>query len=145
MAYFTKRRFGVLGLALCAGWLLSTSWAVTLTPMLEAQGLQMVAPPLTAVVRAVLIIAPAIILLFSGPTYAGMVGRVGGAAAFALFAFVLLLDPLGDSLVFENPSLQIYNIATTFSSIIIVGSIIVALVDTLLTRTPKRRKSSSEH
>ncbi len=138
LAYFTKRRFGVLGLALCAGSLLSNSWSSTLTPWLQQQGVTLIVPPLSAVVSVILILAPAVLLLFSGPAYEKTLPRIGGAIIFALLAFVLMLNPLGLALVFDDLSLQIYSFLSLYSSYLIVIGVALALADILITRTPKR-------
>jgi hypothetical protein len=145
LSYFPKRRFGALGLALCAGLLLSNSWTSSLTPLLEQQGIQLIAPPLSAVVAAGLILLPAVLLLFSGPTYGKTIGRVIGAIAFSLFGFVLLLSPLGSSLVFDEMSQPLYDMLAKTSSIIVVIGIGMALVDMLLTRGGAGKKSKDEH
>ena len=69
LAFFMKRRFGVLGLALTAGSLLSMYWTDAVQAFLEQQGITSVAPPLSGVVAISLALLPAILLLFSGPTY----------------------------------------------------------------------------
>src|SRR5688572_734271 len=91
LSFLTKRRFGVLGLALAAGSVVSVNWTSTLTPLLEQQGLQVVSPPLVNVVAASLVLLPPLLLLFSGPTYNGLWLRIIGAAAFALLAFAFLM------------------------------------------------------
>src|SRR5664279_5672953 len=85
-AYFTKRRFGVLGLALSAGAMLSMLWVGDLTPIIERAGVILIAPPLKSVVAAALILLPAIVLLASGPTYRDPIHRIIGAIAFAMLA-----------------------------------------------------------
>lgn len=137
LSYITKRRFGVLGLALCAGALLSTSWTATLTPWVEAQGIVFVSPPLSAVVSTLLILGPALLLLFSGPTYSSTLQRIVGSAAFALLAFVFLLQPIGVAFVLDETGSQIYATLQQGSSLIIVVGIFAALADILITRTPR--------
>src|SRR5438552_208518 len=110
LAYITKRRFGVLGLALCAGSLLSASWTSTLTPWVESRGVVFVSPPLSAVVSTLLILGPALVLLFSGPTYSGKLQRIAGALAFAALAFVFLLQPIGIAFVFDESTSQLYDV-----------------------------------
>src|SRR5258708_6096136 len=94
-AFLTKRRFGVLGLALAAGAMLSTLWVGDLTPIIASAGIILVRPPLESVVSAGLILLPAVLLLSSGSTYKSMLQRVIGAALFAMLATSLLLEPLG--------------------------------------------------
>lgn len=139
LAYVTKRRFGVLGLALAAGALLSTLWVGNLTPMIASAGVTMVQPPLESVVSAGLILLPAVLLLFSGPVYKGKVHRLLGAAAFAVLATALLLVPLGSALVIDETARPIYEFFTQYRPVIITATLIYALTDLLLTKTPKHR------
>ena len=62
LAYWTRRRFGVLGLALCAGWLLSDMWASQVALYIQKAGVVLVSPPLLSVVEVVLILLPAVLL-----------------------------------------------------------------------------------
>jgi hypothetical protein len=140
LAYITKRRFGVLGLALCAGSLLSASWTSTLTPWVESQGIVFVSPPLSAIVSALLILGPALLLLFSGPTYSSMVQRILGSVAFALLAFVFLLQPIGIAMAFDDSGMQIYTALQQSANLITVIGIFAALADILITRTPHHGK-----
>ena len=143
LAYLTKRRFGVLGLSLCAGALLSSSWTSSLTPWVESQGIVFVSPPLSAVVSTLLILGPSLLLLFSGPTYNNQIQRIVGSLAFALLSFVFLLQPIGVALVFDESGLRAYNAIHENSDLIIVVGILVALGDILITRHPKHAKKSS--
>lgn len=142
LSYLTKRRFGVLGLALCAGSLLSASWTSTLTPWIESQGIEFVSPPLSAVVSTLLVLGPALLLLFSGPTYHNQIQRIVGSVAFAILAFVFLLQPIGVAFVFDELGVQLYNFLHTNSNLFIVVGILAALVDILLTRHPRHGKKS---
>lgn len=139
VSFITKRRFGVLGLALAAGAVLSTHWADTLTPLLEKQGVVLVAPPLGIVVQSVLILAPAFLLLFSGPGYNKPMLRIIGSLAFAALGVVFLANVLASSLILDGPSKAFFTQLHTYQSLIIVVGIIGALVDVLLTRKPKGR------
>ncbi len=141
LSYITKRRFGVLGLALCAGSLLSASWTSTLTPWVESQGVAFVSPPLSAVVSTLLVLGPALLLLFSGPTYTSMVQRIAGSVGFALLAFVFLLQPIGIAMVFDDTGAQIYTSLQQNANLITVVGIFAALADILITRTPHKKSS----
>jgi hypothetical protein len=143
VVYIPKRRFGVLGLALCAGALLSASWTSTLTPWVESQGVSVVAPPLASLVAALLILLPPAILVFSGPTYSSGIQRLVGSVMFALLALVFLLQPLGDALVLDPVSAPVYNFLHSNINAITVVGIVLALVDIMMTRTPHHGKKSS--
>lgn len=138
-AFFTKRRFGVLGLALAAGAMLSTLWVGDLTPIIANAGIILVKPPLESVVSAALILLPAILLLFSGPTYKTMLQRVIGAALFAMLAIALLLEPLGSALVIDKVGKPVYDFFVQQRVLIVTAALILAIGDLLITKTPKHR------
>ena len=137
LAFFTKRRFGVLGLALATGAMISGLWVADLTPVVAQAGFVLIKPPLESVVAAALILAPALLLLMSGPSYRSSLQRTIGALLFAVLAAVLLLEPLGSALIIEGPGEQLYNFFVANHVIIITVCIAVALIDLLLTKTPK--------
>ncbi len=139
LTYFTRRRFGVLGLALAAGYLLSEMWTGDVTPFIEGAGVELLAPPLKSVVAAGLIILPAVMLLFSGPAYHKRWQRLIGAAAFALLATSFLLSPLGGALVLDENSRAIYNTLQQNRNMIITLALIYALYDILTLKTPKKK------
>jgi hypothetical protein len=138
-SFFTKRRFGVLGLALAAGALLSEHWSATLTPFIENQGFVLVAPPLSTVVQTALILLPPLLLFMSGPSYEGLRWRLLGSVAFTLLAFTFLLQPIGVAVSLEGMGLEVYSFFAKYQSLLIVGGIIGAIVDVLLTRKPKAK------
>lgn len=137
VAYFTKRRFGVLGLALCAGALLSDMWTADITPLIRNAGVQLLTPPLATVVAVGLVLLPAIVLLFSGPKYSKLWKRAVGAVAFALLAISLLLVPLGTGLVLDDTTQEYYNFLVNNRNVIITVAIAYALLDILTYKPPK--------
>ena len=139
-AYFTKRRFGVLGLALAAGSILSTMWAADVTPLIRSAGIELVSPPLATVVGASLVLLPATLLLFSGPTYSSKIHRIIGAAAFALLASSFLLGSLGGGLNLGDNGQQIYRLLVDNRNYIITAAIVYALFDILTMKSPKKDK-----
>lgn len=137
LPFLTKRRFGVLGLALGAGYLISSNWASTLTPFIEQQGVILVAPPLSTVVVTALTLLPPVLLLFSGPKYSDKFSRVVGSAAFAVLAVAFLQAPLSQALVLEGEARDVFNTISQWQSIIIVVGLICAVLDIMLYRPPK--------
>ncbi len=78
-AFIAKRRFGLLGLALAAGSLLSSIWGYDVG--LVVSGLGIPSSQLTSVtVSSLIILLPAGALLFHGYTYKNLVGRAIGAS-----------------------------------------------------------------
>ncbi|HEX7484477.1 MAG TPA: hypothetical protein VF281_05005 [Candidatus Saccharimonadales bacterium] len=137
LAFFTKRRFGVLGLALATGAMVSSLWVADLTPVVAQAGLVLIKPPLESVVAATLTLAPALLLLLSGPSYRTTWQRTAGALLFAVLAAVLLLEPLGSALIINGPGEQLYNFFVANHVIIITVCVALAVMDLLLTKTPK--------
>ena len=137
LAYVTKRRFGVLGLALAAGSMLSELWAAQLTPVVRDAGLILQNPPLITIVSVVLVLLPAIFLLFSGPSYRGSPRRLFGAFLFASLAFALLVEPLGSALVLQGEGRMIYEFFANNRVYIVTVGLIVAVFDLLGAHTAK--------
>lgn len=139
--YFTHRRFGVLGLALCAGSILSVMWTDDVTPLVQRAGVELLSPPLTSVVATGLVLLPAVILLFSGPTYSKFLPRLLGSAAFALLAAALLLQPLYNGLVLDDTGKHVYDLLLHNRNLIITAAITYAIFDILTLKTPKKKDS----
>lgn len=137
VAFLTKRRYGILALALVAGAALSTLWVSDLTPIVAQAGLVLVRPPLESIVASALTLLPAVVLLTSGPVYHKAFQRVVGAFLFATLATVLLLEPLGDALIIEGAGKQVYDFLVMNRIVIITVCITVAIMDILFTKTPK--------
>jgi hypothetical protein len=140
LAFVTKRRFGVLGLSLAAGAMVSALWVGDLTPLVAQAGLALVKPPLHSVVAAGLILLPAVLLLASGPTYKALWQRIVGAAAFAVLATALLLEPLGSALVIDGTAQPVYDFFVQYRTAIITACLALAVFDLLVTKSPKRHK-----
>ncbi len=140
LAYFTKRRFGVLGLALAAGSMLSELWAEQLTPLVRDAGLIVQNPPLITVVSVVLVLLPASFLLFSGPSYRDTPKRLLGALLFAALAFALIIEPIGSALVLQGQGRAMYEFFVTNQVYIVTIGLIVAVFDLLGAHTAKPPK-----
>lgn len=138
--YLTKRRLGVLGLALAAGAVLSSLWVKDLTPLVAQAGIELVRPPLGSVVATSLTLLPAIVLLFSGPSYKQQYWRLIGSAMFALLAITLLLDPLGNALVMDANGKAVYVFLNQYKNIIISAALVLSIFDLFLAKTPKPSK-----
>jgi len=132
-AFITKRRFGLLGLALAAGSLLSKIWGYDAGLIAGVFGIPS-GPFTSAVITALIILLPAGILLFHGYTYRTLVGRVTGAGLFTLLALALLVEPLGHILVLQGFGSDVYTWLVNNRSIIIGVGLIVAVIDLFLTK-----------
>lgn len=141
--YFTRRRLGVLGLALATGAILSNLWVGDLTPLVAQAGIEIVRPPLSSVVATVLTLLPAIILLFGGPSYKTGWQRMLGSLLFAVLSVTLLLQPLAVALVIDESGKPLYEFLKQYQNIFITVGLGFAILDLLFTRNP--RGAHKEH
>ena len=136
-SYIMKRHYGVLGLALCAGYLLATMWADDITLFIQGAGFDVLIPPLKSFVTAAVIIMPTIPLLVKGPIYHNRWQRIIGALAFALLAASFLLSSLGTWLELDGTGKKIYETLIHNKDLIITTTIIYAIYDVFMLKNPK--------
>ena len=141
-AFITKRRFGLLGLALAAGSILSEIWGNTLT-MLAPGFLNLSASSLlSAVVLSLAIVLPAVLLMLHGDTYKTTPGRVIGAGMFMILAMAFLIEPLGQ--VFMLHGVEIYDQLVSYKAFIVGIGLIVAIVDLFFASFQSKGASSKK-
>lgn len=139
-AYLTKRRFGLLGLALAAGSMLSTIWAPAITKAISVHGFVVMNSLTNSFVLSAIVLAPAILILLHGAKYQNSVTRLIGALMFTVLALALLVEPLGYTLPLTNQTgVEAYNWLTANKEMIIGVGLAVAVVDMFLTRPPAHR------
>ena len=132
-AFLTKRRFGLLGLALAAGSILSSVWGDDLGMVASGFGLPQ-GPMTSAIVLAVIIMLPPFVLLFHGYTYKNHLARVVGAVMFTILAFAFLIEPLGHILVLTGTGANVYDWLVNNRTLIIGAGLILAVFDLFLTK-----------
>lgn len=140
LAFLTKRRLGVLGLALAAGALISELWVGDLTPLVAQAGIEIIRPPLESVVATVLLLTPPAFLFISGPTYHHMRGRVIGSLLFALLAVFLMLDIFESAVIIDGLGQTIFTGLQQWQALGITVILILAVLGGLGIRTPKPEK-----
>lgn len=145
LSFLTKRKFGVLGLGLAAGYLLALNWTGTLTPFIEKQGFTIAVPPLSIVVQSALILAPPLVLLAGGPTYSKLFWRIAGSLAFAALALAFLRASMGASLQLDGAGLTVYNALKQYESLIIVIGLVAAIIDMFFTRKAPSKDKDGKH
>lgn len=146
LPFIMKRRFGLLGLALAAGALLSSYWTDAVQAFLESQGVELTQPPLASVVAVSLILLPAIVLMFSAPACNGKIIRIISSAAFAVMAFLFILPELQNIFVINPGAEPVLETIIEFKTTILAALIVYATVDVLLGQgKPSRRGKNKEH
>ena len=142
LMFFSRRRYGVMGLALAAGAMMSSLWVSDLTPLVAKAGVVSVQPPLESIVAAGLTLIPAALLLFSGPSYHKPASRMVGSVLFALLAILLLLDTLQSAVVIDGTGKVVFDALFQWKTMGVTFLLVAAVFDTWGVRTPKREKES---
>lgn len=133
-AYISKRRFGLLGLALTAGATLSTIWNHEAGLVLSGLGLLPSGPMANAITLSVVVLLPAVLLLFHGYSYRSIAGRLVGSFLFTALALVFLVEPIGYALILEGAGADIYGAITNNKELIISVGVVLAVLDLFMTK-----------
>jgi len=95
LAWLMNRRFGLLGLALAAGSLLSGIWAPFITSVIAESHYVQMGELTNAIILSAIVLAPAVLLLLHGSRYKSAFPRLVGAVMFGILALAFLVQPLG--------------------------------------------------
>lgn len=133
-AFISKRRFGLLGLALTAGATVSTIWDYTAGLMVSSTGLVPNGPITQAVTQSLIVLLPAILLLFHGYAYKNLVSRIIGSLLFAILGLAFLVEPIGYALPLEGLGADIYRQVVNYKDLIISVGVILAVADLFFTK-----------
>ena len=132
-AYFGKRKFGMLGLALATGSVLSGIWGYDAGLVVGALGIR-TSTFTSAIAVSVVILLPSVILMFGGHRYKSEIGRIVGASMFVLLAVAFLIEPLSHVLVYNGPGLNAYNWLFNNRQFIIGVGLTIAVVELFLAK-----------
>ena len=133
-AFISKRRFGLLGLALTAGATLSTIWSYDAGLVVSSTGLVPEGVITQAVTQSLVVLLPAILLLFHGYAYKNLPSRIIGSALFTVLALSFLIEPLGYALALEGVGADVYNTLKSYKNVIISVGVVLAIVDLFFTK-----------
>lgn len=139
--FITKRRFGLLGLALAAGSILSGLWvdnASYILGMLNVTSSILI----IAAVSAAIVLLPAMLMIFHDGKYRTFFGRVVGAGLFTLLAMAFLVEPIGRILIPEGLGATVFNWLVANNHTIIAVCLVLSIIDLLM---PKHKKSHEKH
>lgn len=145
-AFISKRRFGLLGLALTAGATISTIWDYTAGLMVSSTGLVPNGPITQAVTQSFIVLLPAILLLFHGYAYKNLLSRIIGSLLFAVLGLAFLVEPIGYVLPLEGLGAEIYRQVVQYKDLIVSTGVILAVGDLFFTKTAKAaEKDAKKH
>ncbi len=143
-AFISKRRFGLLGLALTAGATVSTIWDETAGIMVSATGLVPDGPTTQAVTQSLIVLLPAALLLFHGYAYKNIAARIIGSLFFATLGLAFLIGPIGYAMPLDGIGAQVYNQAVAYKEVVISIGVIFAVVDLFFTKPAKLAEKDSK-
>lgn len=139
-SFLTKRRVGLLGLALAAGYVLAQLWTQDLTPLVASAGIEIIKPPLSSLVATILTLLPAVLLFFHGASTKGKVLRIVHSLVFAGLGVALLMEPLGAALVIDDQAKPVYDFLKQYNMIFITAGIALSVVDLMMGKIRRREK-----
>ncbi len=145
-SFFSKRRFGLLGLALTAGATLSTIWSYDAGLVVSSIGVVPEGVITQAVTQSLVVLLPAILLLFHGYAYKNIVSRVVGSLLFTALALAFLVEPISFALPLDGSGGEIYSSIRQYKDVIISVGVILAVVDLFFTKPAHlAEKSKKKH
>jgi hypothetical protein len=129
LSFLSRRRFGVLGLALAAGALLASQMTKDLSRLISQYDIPV--EPLSAISAAsiFLTLLPALILLLGGPSYKKRKQAITGAIAFTVMAMLLILEPLTGSMSPDRLMEPFVNWVSRYDSLLLAIGIGFAVMD----------------
>lgn len=133
-AFISKRRFGLLGLALTAGATVSTIWSYDAGLIVSGLGILPEGELTQAGVQSLIVLLPALLLLFHGYAYKNIIPRILGSLLFTVLALAFLLEPIGYALPLEGHGAVAYNTLSAYKEVVISGGVILAIVDLFFTK-----------
>lgn len=142
-AFVTRRRFGLLGLALAAGSILSTLWSFDAGLVVSSFGFPSNALT-NAITTSVIVLIPAIVLFFHGYTYKDFISRTIGALMFTLLALAFLVQPLGGVFTLSGFGANVYDKLVTYKDVIISIGLILAVLDLFFTKRASHTERKSK-
>jgi len=145
-AFISKRRFGLLGLALTAGATLSTLWSYDAGLVVSSLGFIPEGELTQAVTQSAVVLLPAFLLLFHGYTYKNLILRIFGSLAFTILAVAFLVEPIGYALPLSGDGATVYNYIKQYKDIIISVGVVLAVIDLFFSKRAKHvEKEHGKH
>ena len=140
-AFVSSRRFGLLALALAAGFLLAEWWSNWLGSILDGFGMELDWLPNGVIAVLLLLLAPLFALLASGPKYQKKHMKIVSAAGIAFLVAALLVMPLGKFMSLDGQALELYKMFADAWRYIATTGLVLGVVDLFLAHTASARTS----
>ena len=144
VVFITKKRFGLLGLTLAAGSMMSVAWTGYAERLVSYVGI-IGSPMVSTTIALAIVLAPSIVLLLHGHTNKTLIGRIVSATLFSVLATVLLIEPMSRVFIPQSVGVDIYNLVLNNRSLIISICLTVAVIDLFFTKPASTHEKKSKH
>lgn len=145
LVFFSRRRFGMLGLALAAGVTVASMWGADAGVVLSSVGVLPSGQSTDAIAIAALTMLPALLLLTKGKKTKKVGLKVFSGVLFVVMSLAVLVEPLTSMLPLDATGVVIYSTLLQYQSLIISAGIVVAVFDILFARSPKPAPDAKAH
>lgn len=136
VAFFTRRRFGILGLGLATGSVIAQNGSGIIAGLMEHYRLETFGMAYPVVATILLIMLPVIILLAGGPRYSNKKTAAIAAGGFALLGLIFVFGPLSSLLSFQDQfTREAAVLITKWQWLIVIAGLAIALFDVLQIHT----------
>ncbi len=133
-SFFSKRRFGLLGLALAAGYVLSLLWLDTAEFMVAMTGFVPTGVVSHFIATVALLLLPPVLLFFHGTAYKTVTGRIVGSFLFTVLALGFLAEPMSKALVLDGVSVQAFGWLKDNAELIMGVGVMAAVFDMFISK-----------
>jgi hypothetical protein len=144
LSFFSKKRFGILGLALAAGAIISEVWAyeiILISGIFKFGSISLN----SFVLSSLVILLPSLLLMLSGSSYKSTIGRILGSLAFTLLALAFLSESMTGILPIDGSMKDAYLRIVNEKGLIIGAGLILATLEVFFVKSPKIKERRSQH
>lgn len=144
LAFKSKKRFGILGLALAGGATISEVWSYEIS--LIARIFKFGSNNASAVVvSAIILLLPALLLMLSSSPYKNLISRIFGSLAFSALAMAFLSKSMSQALPLDGAMKVYYLKIISLKELVIGVGLIIAILEIFFTKSHKHEGKSSKY
>lgn len=130
----SRRQLGVAILALAAGSVLADLWAVGLTPALAKAGLVLTHPPMHNIAGAILILLPALMVMFRLPRARNWVSGIVSSLVWALAAVLFMYPDFSEAVILDDASASLVEQGTAYIPVALTACLVFGVITTVFHR-----------
>lgn len=130
----SRRQLGVAILALAASSVLADLWAVSLTPALAQAGFVLTHPPMQNVVAVILILLPALMVMFRLPRSRGWLNGVIDSLVWALAAVLFMYQDFSEAVVLDGSSASLVGQAVPYVPVALTACLVFGVITAVFHR-----------